>query len=70
VMWAVNSPHRARKPMTSTAPAVVLRTVGSNQWLRRHASRKPAPRVPRGADHRPANIIFSTQREHEHFFES
>src|SRR5262249_45176088 len=30
-MWAVNSPPSARKPMTSTAPAVVLRTAGSSQ---------------------------------------
>src|SRR5260370_12035869 len=33
-MWAVSSPPSARKPITSTAPAVVLRTAGSNQPLR------------------------------------
>src|SRR5258707_13197328 len=38
VMWAVNNPPRARKPMTSTAPAVVLRTAGSNQLLSRRVS--------------------------------
>src|SRR6267143_4232997 len=31
VMWAVNTPPSARNPMTSTEPAVMLRTVGSSQ---------------------------------------
>src|SRR5439155_8867677 len=33
VMWAVNTPPSARNPMTSTEPAVMLRTVGSSQLL-------------------------------------
>src|SRR5438105_6467326 len=33
VMWAVNTPPSARNPMTSTEPAVMLRTVGSSQPL-------------------------------------
>src|SRR5437016_3347404 len=37
-MWAVNNPPRARKPMTSTAPAVVLNTASSNQLLSRRVS--------------------------------
>src|SRR5690348_15310604 len=36
-MWEVNNPPRARKPMTSTAPAIVLKT-GSNQLLSRRVS--------------------------------
>ena len=30
-MWAVNNPHSARKPITSTAPAVMLNAAGSSQ---------------------------------------
>jgi len=38
VMWAVNNPPRARKQMTSTAPAIVLRTASNNQPPRRRAT--------------------------------
>src|SRR5712664_3190857 len=38
-MWAVNSPPSARNPMTSTAPAVALRTVGSSQMSQTREAR-------------------------------
>src|SRR5262249_4646951 len=45
-MWAVNSPPSARKPITSTAPAVALRTVGSSQPPHRGLSRAVIIRFP------------------------
>src|ERR1700689_1727568 len=40
-MWAVNRPPKTRKPMTSTAPAVVLRMAGSHQFVRGHVATAP-----------------------------